>query len=45
MKKFTVIVINETTDYDEVRHMIASSESEIIGSIESGYTFIAAFED
>ena len=45
MKSFTVIVINEATDYDEVRHMTASSEQEVVNSIESGYLFVAAFED
>ena len=45
MKKFTVIVINEMTEYDEVRHVIASSEKEIANSIEAGYAFVAAFED
>ena len=45
MKKFTVIVINEKTAYDEVRHVVASSEQEIANGIESGYLFVAAFED
>ena len=45
MKNFTVIVINEATDYDEVRHIKAGSEQEIIDGLENGYAFIAAFED
>lgn len=45
MRNFTVILINELADYDEVRHVTASSEREIMNSVESGYTFIVAFED
>lgn len=45
MKKFTVIVINESTDYDEVRHVTARSEQEIVNSLETGFTFVVAFED
>ena len=45
MKSFTVIVINEATDCDEVRHLTAGSEQEVANSIETGYLFVAAFED